>query len=99
MELRIMDRLNGALAKKADRAIQEQISQRVSDFGSRITIIENTMLRKDGPVSQRVDSHDTELVSLRSVAGYKRWLWAQTIALFGVAIALIAIVYNGQVPG
>lgn len=91
MELRIVDRLNGALANKADRAIQEQLSQRVSDYGSRITTIENTMLKNDGPLVLMVASHEKQLVSLQSVAGYKKWLWAQTVALVAIAVPLIAV--------
>lgn len=98
MELRLVDRLNGALANKADRAIQEQLAQRVSDYGSRLTIIENTMVKKDGPIVSRVEAHENELVSLRSLAGYKKWLWAQTIALIAIAAPLILILVNGRVP-
>ena len=91
LELRLVDRLNGALANKADRAIQEQLAQRVSDYGSRITILENNVLTKDGPIATKVDAIDQEVTALKTVAGYKKWLWAQTIALAGIAIAIVAL--------
>lgn len=91
LELRLVDRLNGALQNKADRAIVEQHTQRLSDMSSRILAIENTVVKRDGPVVQKIEAIEGELASLREVGKYKRWLWAQTAVLGGIAVALTGI--------
>lgn len=91
LELRLVDRLNGALHNKADRAIQDQIVERVSDISSRLTIMESKAVLKDGPIAALVESHDKEISQLSTLANYKRWIWAQSIAL--VALGMPVFVY------
>lgn len=91
MELRLVDRLNGALANKADRQIQEQLSARMSDYGSRLTLLENSALKADGPVAQQVAANSKQLNSLAVVSTYRRWLWAQTVALAAIAVAILGV--------
>jgi hypothetical protein len=91
LELRLVDRLNGALLNKADRVIVEQHSQRLSDFGARLQNLENTVVKRDGPIVQKVEAIDQDITSLKTVAGYKKWLWAQTIALTGIALAVVGL--------
>ena len=90
LELRLVDRLNSALDHKADAAIQDQLAQRVSDISSRVGTIENTMVKRDGPMAQKVETHDQEIGNLRAIGGYKKWLWAQTVALGVIAIPFLA---------
>ena len=91
LELRLVDRLNGALLNKADRVIVEQHSQRLSDFGARLQNLENTTVKRDGPIVAKVETIDQDITSLKTVAGYKKWLWAQTVALAGIALAILGI--------
>lgn len=91
MELRIVDRLNGALANKADRAIQEQLAQRVADQQARLQQLEATTVKREGPIVKEIEDHGRQLTNLQAVAGYKKWLWAQTVALAGIALAIIGI--------
>lgn len=95
MELRLVDRLNGALQNKADRAIQEQLAQRVSDYGSRLTVIEQSMVKKDGPIVQRVEAHENELVGLRAITGYKKLIIANTLIGGGLAVGIVGLLLNG----
>lgn len=98
LELRLVDRLNGALLNKADRVIVEQHSQRLSDYSARLQNLENTAVKVDGPVVAKVNSIDQDITSLKTVAGYKKWLWAQTIALSGIALAVVTLIaQNGGV--
>ena len=100
LELRIVDRLNGALSNKADRAIVEQHSQRLSDMGARLGNLEAVAVKVDSPLAQKVEDIDADVASLKTVAGYKKWLWAQTVALGGIAIAVIGLLMqNGGVAG
>jgi len=96
LELRLVDRLNGALLNKADRVIVEQHSQRLSDYGARLTTLENTVVKRDGPVVQKVDAIDQDITSLKTVAGYKKWLWAQTVALLGIALAVLGLLVQSR---
>lgn len=91
LELRLVDRLNGALEHKADRAVQEQLVHNLADVQARLSTLENTSVKREGPVVQKVDAHEKEIQGLRAVSGYKKWLWAQTIALGGVVVALVAV--------
>lgn len=91
MELRLVDRLNGALANKADRAILEQVAARQSDGLARLVVLEQKAVLKDGPIVQKIEALDTEMTSLREIGKYKKWLWAQTAALVGIAIPMVAL--------
>lgn len=99
LELRLVDRLNGALANKADRAILEQVMARQSDGLSRLAILETKAVLRDGPIVHEIEDHGRQLTNLQAVAGYKKWLWAQTVALVAIAIPLIVVIANGGVPG
>ncbi|MDH4104230.1 MAG: hypothetical protein OEV29_12735, partial [Thermoleophilia bacterium] len=55
MELRLVDRLNGALAQKADRIIQEQISERVNKNDARLTILEQRAVTQDSPILGEIE--------------------------------------------
>lgn len=94
LELRLVDRLNGALANKADRAILEQVVARQADGLSRLAIIEREAIKKDGPIVQKVEQLDLEFNSLREVSKYKRWLWVQTAALIAIAVPIVGIVID-----
>lgn len=91
MELRLVDRLNGALANKADRAILEQVAARQSDGLARLVVLEQKAMLKDGPLANKIEALDTEMTSLREIGKYKKWLWAQTAALVGIAIPMVAL--------
>lgn len=92
LELRLVDRLNDALAQKADRQVQEQLQSAVADAVVRIQNLEGAAVKNDSPLAQKVERHDQEITNLRAVAGYKKWLWAQTIALIAIAAPLVAFV-------
>lgn len=90
LELRLVDRLNDALAHKADRQVQDQLQSSVSDAIVRIQNLEQAAVKNDSPLAQKVLSHDKEIDNLRAIAGYRKWLWAQTIALIAIAAPLAA---------
>lgn len=94
LELRLVDRLNGALVNKADRAIQDQLVANLSDVRSRLTIMESKALVKDGPLAQMVEAHQVEMAQLRSLANYKRWIWAQSVALLGLGMPVFIYFMN-----
>ena len=89
LELRLVDRLNGALANKADKIVQEQHSERLADLGGRVSILEKSVVYREGPIVQMVESSAKRLDDLSSVSRYKRWLWAQTAVLAGIAVPAI----------
>jgi hypothetical protein len=89
MELRLVDRLNGALANKADRALLEQTIKEHAETNARLVILEQRAVVRDSPFVQRVEDLDTEMTSLREVSKYKKWLWAQTIALVAIAVPVL----------
>lgn len=88
LELRLVDRMNAAMASKADIQVADQLAVRAADLTGRVTVIEQAMVRKDGPLMQKLEYHDQEISNLQAVSGYKRWLWAQTIALIAIAVPL-----------
>lgn len=115
LELRLVDRLNDALANKADRAIVEQHSTRLSELGARVQGLEGYAVKRDGPVIQQIAKMESDLltlqqravtqdsplvdeieelrqanISLAEVGKYKRWIWAQTVALVGISIGVLA---------
>lgn len=94
LELRIVDRLNGALANKADRAILDQVVARQADGLARVQRLEETTIKRESPFTQRVEGIEAEITKLGAVGNYKRWLWAQTIALIGIAIPLAGILID-----
>lgn len=94
LELRLVDRLNGALQNKADRAIVEQHSSRIADIGVRLQALENTTVKRDGPIVQKVEAIDSDITSLKTVAGYKKWLWAQTVALIAIAVPVLVFAFE-----
>lgn len=91
LELRLVDRLNGALANKADRAILDQVMARQADGLARLVVLEQRAIRADSPIVQKISDIDQEMVSLREIGRYKKWLWAQTAALVGIAVPVIAL--------
>jgi hypothetical protein len=98
LELRLVDRLNGALANKADRNVLDQISARQSDGLSRLAILEQKAVLSDGPLVQQVADHAQQLQNLQAVGGYKKWLWAQTVALIAIAIPLVLFILQDGAP-
>jgi GTPase involved in cell partitioning and DNA repair len=90
LELRLVDRLNIALANKADRVSVEELMVRFSDVQSRISVLEQRAIVRDGPQAAKIEKLEQEVGNLLSLAGYKRWLWAQTVALVGIAVPLAA---------
>ena len=94
LELRLVDRLNGALQNKADRAIVEQHTLRLSDNSNRIQALEQTTVKRDGPIVNRVENIETELTSLKELSKYKKYLWMQTIALAAIALPLVTFVID-----
>lgn len=124
LELRLVDRLNGALANKADRAIVEQHTQRIVDIGIRLQSLEVAAIKRDGPIAQKIGKMENDLtalqqravtqdsplieeieelrqanISLAEVGKYKRWLWAQTVALAGVSVGIIAFFIDHATVG
>src|SRR5574337_814841 len=91
LELRLVDRLNGALSGKADRAVVEQIAARSADNQARITLLEQAAVKHSDPLITKVNDLDQDMNSLREVGKYKKWLWAQTAALIGIAVPIIAL--------
>lgn len=89
LELRLVDRLNGALANKADKIVQEQHSERLSGIDGRLTVLEKSVVYREGPIVQQVEASAKRLNDLSSVGKYKRWLWAQTAVLAGIAIPAV----------
>lgn len=89
LELRLVDRLNVALASKADRSVQENLTLQMADVVVRMTSLEQNSLRRDGPIVKMVSDSAQEINNLKSVAGYRKWLWAQTIALTGIAVPVL----------
>jgi hypothetical protein len=89
LELRLVDRLNGALESKGEKVVQEQHTRELQDLSTRLLSLEGTALTRDGALAQQVTINTRELDGLRSVTGYKRWLWAQTLALAAIALGVI----------
>ena len=89
LELRLVDRLNGALANKADRVLLEQVISRQSDGLARLQKLESRAVMREGPLMLELEDHAKQLTNLQAVSGYKRWLWAQTVALIAIAIPVI----------
>jgi hypothetical protein len=49
-------------------------------------------------LAQKVEDLDQDVQALKVVAGYRKWLWAQTIALSGIALAVAGLLaQNGGV--
>lgn len=76
LELRLVDRLNGALESKADKETLNLLQQQCVSTVDRISHMEQ------------------EMVSLHEIAKYKKWLWAQTVALAAIAVPVIGYVAN-----
>lgn len=89
LELRLVDRLNGALQNKADRAVLDQVVARQSDGLSRLSLLEASAVRREGPIINRLETVEEEMTGLKEVGKYKRWLWAQTIALVAIAVPVL----------
>lgn len=93
LELRLVDRLNGALDSKADKTVQEQHSRELADLSSRILTLEGAAVKKDGAeltaVRALAEANRKRLDEVSSVGRYKRWLWAQTAVLAGIAIPAV----------
>ena len=96
LELRLVDRLNSALAGKADAGALTELTALSTANSARISILEQNAVVKDSPAIARLDAIEDDMRGLKAVAGYKKWLWAQTIALAGIAIAIIALIAAQQ---
>lgn len=91
LELRLVDRLNGALVNKADRAVLDQVVARQSEGLSRLNLLEANTVKREGPIVRQIEEHEKAINDLRAISGYKKWLWAQTVALIGVAVAVMGV--------
>ena len=89
LELRIVDRLNSALDHKADRAVQDQLAMSMADVVGRLGALENTTVKRDGPVVQKLEAHELEITNLQAIGGYRKWLLAQTVALVAIAVPVV----------
>lgn len=99
LELRIVDRLNGALAQKADRDGFDALLSNVVKNEARLTVLEQRAVVIDSPLTQKISDLDDEMTTLREIGKYKKWMWAQTIALAGIALAVIGVVIQqGSTP-
>jgi glutathione S-transferase len=87
LELRLVDRLNEAIAHKADLGIVTAVEQLVYANVNRLIQLESTVVRHQ-EIDEEVADIKKQLGQLQSVAGYKKWLWAQTIALAAIAVAV-----------
>lgn len=94
LELRLVDRLNGALSNKADRAVLDQVVARQADGLSRLSLLEASTVKREGPVVAKIEQLEADMQNLKEVAKYKRWLWAQTIALCAIALPITGIVID-----
>lgn len=94
MELRLVDRLNGALANKADRVIMDGAINRLSKTEARLTILEQRAVTQDSPIMAEIEELRQANISLAEVGKYKRWLWAQTVALTGVSVGIFAFLVD-----
>lgn len=94
MELRLVDRLNGALANKADRVIMDSTITRLAKAEARLTVLEQRAVTQDHPVMAEIEELRQANLSLAEVGKYKRWLWAQTVALVGVSVGIFAFLLD-----
>lgn len=91
LELRLVDRLNSALASKADRDMQEQLALRMADVTNRVASLEANCIKRDGPTAQLVQRHEQEITTLQSVSNYKKWILAQGVAIAGLSIPVFVV--------
>lgn len=98
LELRLVDRLNEALAAKADKVVQEHHNRELADLSTRMLKMESSALTDEGIVAAQVKQNTSDLAELRNVAKFKKWLWAQTLALAAIAIAIIAVYFQTHTP-
>lgn len=94
LELRLVDRLNKQLENKADRAPMELLQKEVSHSATRLLQVEQTMVRREGPFEQRIRDLENVVDALSVVAGYRKWLWAQTIALLAIAVPVVFFILD-----
>ena len=89
LELRLVDRLNDAVAHKADASVVYAIDARSTANAVRLTAIESILI-----APERLAHIEQEISNLQSLAGYRKWLYAQTAALVGVAAAVVSLVIH-----
>lgn len=94
LELRIVDRLNDALSGKADKVVQEQHTRELADMSTRLLSLEQISIKRDGPEAAQIIQNTKDIAEGKNVQSFKRWLWAQTIALVGVAVAAAVAVWQ-----
>lgn len=99
LELRLVDRLNGALANKADRVIMDAVSERQVKMEARLTVLEQRAVTQDSPIVAEIEELRQANIALAEVGKYKRWLWAQTVALAGVASGVVFYIVDHLITG
>lgn len=99
LELRLVDRLNGALAQKADRVAVESMVTAVAKNDARLTVLEQQVVKKDSPLVEEIEELRQASISLAEVGRYKRWLWAQTAALGAIGIGIAAFILDHLAGG
>jgi hypothetical protein len=92
LELRLVDRFNGALAGKAEASVVAQLAERVSELSERMRLSESTGLNVGGPLDTRVGAIEDSVANLQTLAGYRKWIFAQSIVLVGVGSAVVGLV-------
>ncbi len=97
LELRLVDRLNTALESKADKEVVDQAAAMQADVLKRVSGLEAMALQVAPLIEQRMmyigrlENSEKAIDRLQTVAGYKKWLWAQTLALSGIGIAVVGL--------
>lgn len=94
LELRLVDRLNASLEGKAERVVQEQHTRELADVSSRISRLEQNAITRDDAVAKQVEQNAADIRDLKVVAGYKKWLWVQTVALIAIAVPLLGFLID-----
>jgi hypothetical protein len=86
LELRIVDRMNTAVARKADESAFTPIAALATANTVRLTALEAVRIDVT-----RIEAVEKDVSDLQSIAGYKKWLWAQTVALVAIAVAIFGL--------
>lgn len=94
LELRLVDRLNGALQNKADRAVLDQVVARQADGLSRLALLEASTVKREGPFAAKIEQLEKDIDNVKELGKYKRWLWAQTAALVAIAMPIAALLID-----
>jgi len=94
LELRLVDRLHNALNAKADVSQLIAVDSKAASNENRITVLEHTVVTGDSPIVTKIEMLEEEMGGLREINKYRKWLWAQTIALISMSIPIAIYVFD-----